>query len=76
MFTNIFLPPGSLSGGTVLVKQLFKLVWPNRLLSKVLHITILWSLINVTEVIVNLEVSVRSIYHMPQLVRDHQTDNL
>ena len=24
----IFLPPGSLSGGTVLVKQLFKLVWP------------------------------------------------
>ena len=28
MFTNIFLPPGSLSGGTVLVKQLFKLVWP------------------------------------------------
>ena len=29
MFTNIFLPPGSLSGGSVLVKQLFKLVWPN-----------------------------------------------
>ena len=28
MFTNIFLPPGSLSGGSVLVKQLFKLVWP------------------------------------------------
>ena len=28
MFTNIFLPPWSLSGGTVLVKQLFKLVWP------------------------------------------------
>ena len=26
--SNIFLPPGSLSGGTVLVKQLFKLVWP------------------------------------------------
>ena len=30
MFTNIFLPPGSLSGGTVLVKQLFKLVWPRK----------------------------------------------
>ena len=31
MFTNIFLPPGSLSGGSVLVKQLFKLVWPKGL---------------------------------------------